>query len=66
VVLFGRHRLGLVAQHERHAVLDPVPSAQPRVVQHGVVGEIQQAALVDRADQDVEQGVLQRHHCLPA
>jgi hypothetical protein len=39
VLLLG-HRDGLVGQHQRDAVLDPVQPAQPRVVQHRVVGKV--------------------------
>jgi len=63
-VLLVRHRHRLPGQHQRDAVLDPVQAAQPRVVQHRVVGEVEQAALVDGTHQDVEQGVLQSHHRL--
>jgi hypothetical protein len=65
VLLIG-HRDGLAGQHQRDAVLDPVQTAQPRVVQHRVVGEIEQAALVDGAHEDVEQCVLQGHYRLLA
>jgi hypothetical protein len=57
-VLLFRHRHRLPGQHQRDVVLDPVEPAQPRVVQHRVVGEVEQAALVDRADEDVEQRVF--------
>jgi len=61
LVLLVRHRDGLAGQHQRDAALDPVQAAQPRVVKHGVVGEVEQAALVDGAHEDVEQRVLQGH-----
>jgi hypothetical protein len=57
VLLIG-HGNGLIGQHQRDVVFDPVQPAQPRVVQHRVVGEIEQPALVDGADEDVEQRVL--------
>jgi hypothetical protein len=57
VLLFG-HRYGLPGQHQRDIVLDPVQAAQPRVVQHRVVGEVEQTAFVDGAHEDVEQCVL--------
>jgi hypothetical protein len=63
-VLFVRHRHGLPGQHERDAGLDPVQAAQPRVVQHRVVGEVEQAALVDGTHQHVEQSLIQGHHRL--
>jgi hypothetical protein len=66
LVLLVGDRDGLAGQHQRDAVLDPVQAAQPRVVQHGVVGEIEQAALVDGAHEDVEQCVLQGHYRLLA
>jgi len=61
LVLLVGHRDGLAGQHQRDAALDPVQAAQPRVVQDGVVGEIEQPALVDGAHEDVEQRVLQGH-----
>jgi hypothetical protein len=57
-VLLLRHRDRLPGQHKRDVVLDPVEPAQPRVVQHRVVGEVEQAALVNGADEDVEQRVF--------
>jgi hypothetical protein len=54
LVLLVGHRDGLAGQHQRDAALDPVQAAQPRVIQHGVVGEVEQAALVDGAYEDVE------------
>jgi hypothetical protein len=65
VVLLLGHRDGLAGQHQRDPVLDPVQPAQPRVVQHRVAGEVEQAALVDGAYQDVEQRVFQSHQLLP-
>src|SRR4029077_3181866 len=64
VVLLVGYRYGQLGQHERDVVLDPVQPAQPRVVQHRVVGEVEQAAFVDRAHEDLEQRVLQGHHYL--
>ena len=63
MLLLG-HRDRLAGPHQRDAVLDPVQAAQPRVVQHGVVGEVEQATLVDRAHEDIEQRVLQGHYRL--
>jgi hypothetical protein len=58
-------RDGLAGQHQRDPVLDPVQPAQPRVVQHRVAREVEQAALVDGAHEDVEQRVFQSHKLLP-
>ena len=53
--------LGTVGQHHGHVVADLVPTAQPRVIQDLLVREIQQTALVDRADKYVEQRLFQCH-----
>jgi hypothetical protein len=66
LVLLVGHRDGLAGQHQRDAALDPVQAAQPRVVEHRVVGEVEQAALVDGAHEDVEKCVLQGHYRLLA
>jgi hypothetical protein len=57
-VFFFGYRHGLLGQHQRYAVLDPVQPVQPGVVEQLVVGEVQQTALVDGTHQDVEQRVL--------
>jgi hypothetical protein len=60
VLLVGHgHGHGPARQHQRDIVLDPLPPAQPRVVQHRVVGETEQAALIDEAHEETEQRALQ-------
>jgi hypothetical protein len=51
LVLGDRH--GPLGEHHRDAVLYPVAAPQPRVVQQSVLGEVEQAALVDGANQDL-------------
>jgi len=63
-VLVVADRRGPLREHHRDAVLDPVASPQPGVVQQRLVGEVQQAALVNGADQDVEQRLVQGHQLL--
>jgi hypothetical protein len=60
-VLLVGEGLGTVGQHHGHVVADLVPTAQPRVIQDLLVREIQQTALVDRADKYVEQRLFQCH-----
>jgi hypothetical protein len=48
-------RLGPCGQQDRDASLDPVGALQARVVEQVLVGEIEQAALIDRADENLEQ-----------
>jgi len=52
---------GLLGKQHRHVLLDPVCASQARVVQQVLVGEVHQAALVDRAYEDLEQRLLQDH-----
>jgi hypothetical protein len=57
-------RLGALGQHHRDALLNPVGAPQARVVQQVLVGEVHEAALVDRAGEDLQQRFLQDHQCL--
>jgi hypothetical protein len=57
-------RLGSLGQHYRDALLNPVRAPEARVVQQVLVGEVHQAALVDRAHEDLEQRLLQDHRYL--
>lgn len=59
-----RHWLGSLGQHHGHAFLDPVGASQAGVVQQVLVGDVHQAALVDRAYEDLEQRLLQGHEYL--
>src|SRR5215472_9761973 len=59
-----RRRLGAVGQQDKPVVGHPVDAAQPGVVQDGFVFEKEQPLLVDRARQDVEEGLLDRHNLL--
>jgi hypothetical protein len=54
-VLLAGHRLALVGQHDRYAITDLVAAAQSRVIQHVVLGQVQQRLLVDRAGQQAQQ-----------
>jgi hypothetical protein len=63
-VLVVGHGGGLLGEHDRNAVLYPVTALQPRVIQQCLIGEVQQAALVNRADQDLKQRFVQGHESL--
>ncbi len=54
-------RLGLVDQHDRDVVGDPVAEPQARVVQRLLVGEVEQRPLVLGAGQDLEQLRVEHH-----
>jgi len=56
--------LGSLGQHHRDALLNPVRAPQARVVQQVLVGEVHEAALVDRACEDLEQRLPQDHQYL--
>jgi hypothetical protein len=60
-VFLAADSLGAVGQHDRDVPGDGVTSPQSRVVQRPLVLEVEQAALVDWADQDLEQGIFQGH-----
>jgi hypothetical protein len=49
------HGLALIGQHDRYAITDLVAAAQSRVIQHVVLGQVQQRLLVDRAGQQAQQ-----------
>src|SRR5258708_14815314 len=61
LVLLLRGRLRAVGEQDRIVVRHPVDPAQPRVVQDRLIFEVEQALLVDRAGQDVEQWTLDQH-----
>jgi hypothetical protein len=63
-VLVVGDRRGLLGQHHRNPVLDPVAAPQPQVIEQGLIGEVQQAALVNGADQKLKQRFVQGHESL--
>src|SRR5260370_14636815 len=58
VVGDGRGPLG---EHHGNVVLDPVAAPQPGVIEQSLIGEVQEAALVNRADQNLKQRFVQGH-----
>jgi len=56
-----RDWFGSLGQQHRDTVGNPVPAPQARVVQQVLIGEVQQGALVDRADEDCQKCLRQGH-----
>jgi hypothetical protein len=60
-VLVVGDRRGPLGEHHGNIVLYPVAAPQPGVIEQCLIGEVQQAALVNGADQDVKQRFFQGH-----
>jgi len=60
-MLLLRYWLGSLGQQHGNALLDPVCAPQAWVVQQVLIGEVHEAALVDRAYEDREQRLSQDH-----
>ena len=61
VVLGVVDRLGLVDEHDRDVVLDPVAPVQARVVERVLVLEVEQRPLVLGAGEDLQQLRVEGH-----
>jgi hypothetical protein len=52
---------GALRKHVLNTVPYPAPAAHARVIERGLIVEIEQLALVNRAGKDLEQSLFQCH-----